>query len=465
MKKLLFVLIVVVLLPVALFSQDTWDRIIHPFDDNYFNFRIYEIIKCNDNGYAIRGYCDYAASEEVFEIRTYITKINSTGYIEWTQQDSLSGYSEYNLYDQVGFTQTNDGGFIVAAKYSLFKYDQDGNREWEDTNIENNPFVYSSIESDQDGNVYVTGSVNGIPVIKVIDEDNNIIWEESYAWDDITMGNAIKLKPYISDGFLCIFSVDYQTEGLYGLRIVYFNSEREIVWSYDTIDNPEFHGFCQSITYSLFDDYFYINNANSVLILDSQGVYINSFSYLPRSMHELKAYTDDTFISRVSGGYEVYDRTTFEITYSSQNETGLDLGNIYGFKSFEILEDGYMITCGTTWEGNIHIFKTNSLGAVPIEEDTSTPQCQLKLNSYPNPFNPQSTIEYYVPKRGLVDVSVYNVKGQKVRILMNKLHNQGTYSIVWDGKDSNNKPVSSGIYFYNVKTEDQIQTKKCILMK
>ena len=66
---------------------------------------------------------------------------------------------------------------------------------------------------------------------------------------------------------------------------------------------------------------------------------------------------------------------------------------------------------------------------------------------------------------GNVSIEVYNIKGQKVKTLINEHRTVGDYFIVWDGSNSNNNKVSSGIYFYKMKSSNYTSTKKMILMK
>ncbi|MCK9329182.1 MAG: chitobiase/beta-hexosaminidase C-terminal domain-containing protein [Candidatus Cloacimonetes bacterium] len=89
---------------------------------------------------------------------------------------------------------------------------------------------------------------------------------------------------------------------------------------------------------------------------------------------------------------------------------------------------------------------------------------QLKGN-YPNPFNPNTTIAFELKHPTKVDISIYNVKGQKIVTLVNDYFNQGNHTINWNGKDSNNKDMTTGIYFYRMATPETLQVKKAILMK
>ena len=85
--------------------------------------------------------------------------------------------------------------------------------------------------------------------------------------------------------------------------------------------------------------------------------------------------------------------------------------------------------------------------------------------NYPNPFNPETTISFTTQKDNLVTLDVYNVKGQKVKTLINEHRTAGQHSVVWNGTDDNNRKVSSGVYFYRMRNGKFSSTKKMILMK
>ena len=87
------------------------------------------------------------------------------------------------------------------------------------------------------------------------------------------------------------------------------------------------------------------------------------------------------------------------------------------------------------------------------------------IGNYPNPFNPETTISYNIKEADLVSLDIYNVKGQKVKSLVNDRQTAGRHDIVWNGKDDNGKSVSSGVFFYRMKSGKYTSTKKMILMK
>ena len=89
----------------------------------------------------------------------------------------------------------------------------------------------------------------------------------------------------------------------------------------------------------------------------------------------------------------------------------------------------------------------------------------MLFQNYPNPFNPATTIEYQIPKSGNVEVTIFNIKGQLIKKLVDEFQLAGTYKTTWDGKDDKGKEVASGLYFYRVKFGNSIISKRMILMK
>ncbi len=88
------------------------------------------------------------------------------------------------------------------------------------------------------------------------------------------------------------------------------------------------------------------------------------------------------------------------------------------------------------------------------------------LNVYPNPFNPETTVAFNLQKEGKVQLSVYNLKGQKVKTLCNDVLSSGRQTFVWKGKNANGKQTASGIYFMKLDVEGQkSKIRKIMLMK
>jgi hypothetical protein len=82
------------------------------------------------------------------------------------------------------------------------------------------------------------------------------------------------------------------------------------------------------------------------------------------------------------------------------------------------------------------------------------------FQNYPNPFNPVTTIKYAIPKSGIVTIIIYDITGREIQKLVNEQKQAGYYSVMFDGSN-----LSSGIYFYQIQTNDFVQVKKMVLIK
>ena len=106
--------------------------------------------------------------------------------------------------------------------------------------------------------------------------------------------------------------------------------------------------------------------------------------------------------------------------------------------------------------------------ALVSAEDFQLPLFDFQLRNYPNPFNPETTIRFTTENTEKnTELIIYNIKGQKVKVFTFPNRGLGTseYSVVWNGTDDRNKPVSSGVYFYRMKTDSYSSVRKMILMK
>jgi len=92
---------------------------------------------------------------------------------------------------------------------------------------------------------------------------------------------------------------------------------------------------------------------------------------------------------------------------------------------------------------------------------------KIKLHgNYPNPFNPTTMISFSIPNESKVELTVYNIKGQKVKTLVNDNLTKGIHEILWNGRNDNNRSVASGVYFYRLNVDKKTEkVKKMLLLK
>lgn len=113
----------------------------------------------------------------------------------------------------------------------------------------------------------------------------------------------------------------------------------------------------------------------------------------------------------------------------------------------------------------IDYLQLNTFSPHKITTEPALPEQYALEQNYPNPFNPETRISYSLTLDTKVELVIYNVLGQRIRTLVEEVQTSGYKSIVWNGKDDNGEKVSSGIYFYKLKTEDFSESKKMVLLR
>ncbi len=129
----------------------------------------------------------------------------------------------------------------------------------------------------------------------------------------------------------------------------------------------------------------------------------------------------------------------------------ITLSGVTEFSPWAISDSNYVVEVNPAW----------SWGRVPGPF--------LLSQNYPNPFNSTTLIRYYLPAVGgqqpRVSLKIYNILGQPVRTLVEMEQAPGAYSVVWDGRDTTGKGVSSGIYIYKLQAGGVVETRKMILLR
>ena len=100
-----------------------------------------------------------------------------------------------------------------------------------------------------------------------------------------------------------------------------------------------------------------------------------------------------------------------------------------------------------------------------LNDNIVVPSQYTLHQNYPNPFNPVTTLRYELPEQTTVNITIYNMLGRQVRTIINQTQNAGYKSVIWDATNDYGKPVTAGIYLYQIQAVGFIQTKKMVLLK
>jgi hypothetical protein len=100
----------------------------------------------------------------------------------------------------------------------------------------------------------------------------------------------------------------------------------------------------------------------------------------------------------------------------------------------------------------------------PLDEVTAPEKFALHHN-YPNPFNPETRIDYDLPQSAFVRLSVYNVLGQEVLVLVEREHEAGSHTVIWDGRNAEGWQLGTGIYIYRLQTGAYSTSRKMLMVQ
>ena len=119
-------------------------------------------------------------------------------------------------------------------------------------------------------------------------------------------------------------------------------------------------------------------------------------------------------------------------------------------------------------------YELNGSGEIVVNGDVTgftlkkAPEIPLTYSisqNYPNPFNPVTTLKYDLPEQSMVVMTVYDLMGREVTILVNQVQKAGYHTIRWNGTDQSGQVVSAGLYIYRITANDFTSTKKMLLLK
>ncbi len=122
-----------------------------------------------------------------------------------------------------------------------------------------------------------------------------------------------------------------------------------------------------------------------------------------------------------------------------------------------------MIFVADNWDG-LYILRNTLATDVQAQNTPNLKEFTL-CDNYPNPFNACTTLEYEMPASGHVEVAVYNLTGQRIRMLMNQMQSAGRHRIIWDGKTDSGNETGSGVYIVRMLSGPYKGSQKIIMMK
>lgn len=397
---------------------------------------------CSDGGFVIIGGLGYEYWPGDLEWIGHVIKFDNSGNIIWNSIERF----DYSYPSPEGIFQTNVGNLITTGKIYgpdiayVCKRDCFGDTLWI-KQIEN--FYFKSFIGYDDSSFYVGGrnSTTLQANLLRIDLEGNVINSYNYVEGDFFSGGIMTdddnfvLKLFISD-----------TNGNYNV-LVKIDSNGNLLWTY----NPGISSVRFVLENSEND--LIVSTWEQIIKLDLNG---NVIEQIDESFYySIDLPSENGFLAE---SYEGYNYKIDKYDYSLNH-----IQEITDFPRFffRLLPDnGFLFY----HERSIHLIRTDE--NIVSVEDYLIENYQSYISNFPNPFNPSTTIEFSIQNDSEIKLTIFNIKGQKIKTLINNQMQGGNYSTIWNGDDDFGKRVSSGIYYYKLNVYGKtVAVKKCLLLK
>jgi len=129
-----------------------------------------------------------------------------------------------------------------------------------------------------------------------------------------------------------------------------------------------------------------------------------------------------------------------------------------------VYSDTDKLTFGYDATGNLASYSAEIVTLTSVAASADLPEAFALLGNYPNPFNPSTTIRYDLPERTDVELSVVDVTGRQIALLVDAEQSAGFYSVSWDASDAGSN-LASGVYFVRLRAGSFRQVARVVLMK
>ena len=491
MNKVLLVLIIQVLFFSFLFSQIEPDSLWFNTYGGEYRDSAYSVIQTSDGNYVFVGSTN-SFGNGFYDVYLVKTDVNGNELCARTfggiNGDGASSVAETTDNGLILFGGTSSFGVEQSAIY-LIKTDSNGDSLWTKV-IELSDYDYAGCNfgiQTSDGGYVIVG--NGIPensnediFLLKTDENGNVLWTRNIegsinnSWD---LGKCVQQTN--DNGFIIAGSTGAPDQSPGNVYLIKTNAIGDTLWTKQFNGNGNSHGnFIQQ------------TNDGGFIITGYVEYYgVTSDIYLIRT----DEIGDTLWTSKIGGQFDCMGfcvkQTTDEgfVVVGSIHDLGTDeTYKAYILKTNSFGDSLWSQSYGdelsvansiiTTEEDEYVIAGSTNYSSSPTQSDafllklgyeTSTDNIINKSHfsavNYPNPFNPITTIEFSIQNESIVELSIFNVKGQMVKTLINESLNIGAYSVIWDGKNESGESVCSGIYFYQIKTQTETITKRMLLLK
>lgn len=482
-----FLLIFIISISDVISAQTTF---IKTYDDSlYFEFGNC-VISVQDGGYLICGEHHYNLNE--YDIGPVVLKTDEFGNAEWEIRDIFPEQREVAEKS----IEIQNGIYLVVGNYwggQMFAacIDSAGSIIWQNEYGDEWPYYTFYIMATDDGNYIFCGSEMWLvgmakksnwdsthaTIIK-IDPDGNVIWDRVF-----TVKGELGVMSIAADtdgGYLVVGSLDVELNGQHELFAMKINEMGDSLWYRQYADTV---WWWKKEIVKTEDDEF--------LILTKYQRAMNKLSLIKmNSSGEIVSRQDSNDENSYGAGFSIHGshdgnylicgtRNDNSFLRKIDNDENIlwekDYYENYSCSSIDLtFDDGYII-CGNRWQNyssffdeDIFLMKVDNLGNITHTPSTIPLKIQnFKLGqNYPNPFNSLTKIEYDISAAEAIKLTIFNIKAECIRTLIDEKQEKGSHYATWDGCDFSGQKAASGVYFYKLETgSGKFEVKKMVFQK
>ncbi len=452
-----------------------------------YNYCGYSVQQTTDGGYIIAGSTDVFGSDRS---DVWLIKTDALGDTVWTK---TFGGESWDMANSV--QQTTDGGYILIGSTESFasggqdvwliKTDESGDTLWTKTFGGDRRDYGHSVQQTTDGGYFLVGwtmIMRGIEETLFIKTDSmgDTVWTSSLLWGSGNSGLQTSDGGYIIAGYTNSFG-----SGDRDVWLIKTDVLGDTLWT--KTFGGESWDMANSVQQTTDGGYIITGRTGSygsggediwLIKTDVLGdtLWTKTFGGESWDMaNSVQQTTDGGYI--ITGWTESYGSGENDVWLIKTDSLGNKLWTkTYGGKGYDVgntvqqtSDDGYIIVGNTTSFGpgyhNIWLIKlaADPVGNI-IHDENALPETYKLYQNYPDPFNPITNIEYTVRAQRAVplqvNLSIYNLLGQKVATLVNKKQPAGNYNVQWDATG-----FATGVYYYKIEADEYSEVKKMILIR
>jgi len=403
--------------------------------DSWTQISVYEGDFDSDESYSMRDIEIYM--DQVTGIENLIVSVGTQGIFSGKYNPEIDGKIEMGIFPEIGPLGTRSLGITTANNQLYFS---SGSKIFKrNDGLEPN---YEVVHNFNDLSSYVNPAVGGVRGLSAVPNPSGQNESLILMWcpDGQSKGIIFRLDPLETQEFDRVYETKISLlveDYLPGETVNYLLGAYNEFYSYtDPLTNVQYtmigvESLIQENIYPSWNSYY---SGGIVFMRSNEGQY---------SIQEVNGaidFNDDPLVS-----VRCYVSSPFE------NETAMYFG---GFDPN-----------GHTSTNNAWIYKKNwNTLDLDLQDSNSAFHYNLK-NNYPNPFNPSTNISYSLSIENFITIAVYDLIGNKVKILVSDYKDIGNYTVNWNGVNEKGVSVPAGLYLFSIEVDEFRQTKKMILLK